>query len=128
MAAQVGRTRSALLIPGLTTKSPSNVGSYDDKDGCNGRILELSEPDNDLNDRPSLCKRKDFLEIEPEAKSHPNRTYYYRKHQDTDKTIDSCSRKLQVRKYVRYNERDMYPYLCSNKQDCIPMCNPSGGE
>ena len=62
-------------------------------------ILELNmiEPSDDLDDRPSLCKRKDFLEIEPEAQSHPNRTYYYRKHQDTDKVIDACSKKLQVR-------------------------------
>ena len=49
-----------------------------------------------LGDRPSLCKRKDFLETEEEAKSHPNRTYYYRKSQDPDKAIEACTKKLQV--------------------------------
>lgn len=89
-----GKIRTLPPSP-LTTASRTG----DPDDACsNGRIMELSsllEP-SDLDNRPSLCKRKDFLEIEPEAKSHPNRTYYYRKHHDTDKIIDSCSRKLQV--------------------------------
>lgn len=57
------------------------------------------EEDLDLDERPSLCKRKDFLETEEEAKSHPNRTYYYRKSLDCDKLIDICTKKLQVRRY-----------------------------
>jgi len=50
--------------------------------------------DFDMDEKPGLLKRKDFLEIDEEAKSHPNRTYYYRKYQDVDKLIDSCTRKL----------------------------------
>ena len=30
------------------------------------------------------------------AKSHPNRTYYFRKASDVDKLIDACTKKLQL--------------------------------
>lgn len=52
--------------------------------------------DPDLEASPALYKRKDFLDIEEDAKSHPNRTYYYRKHQDVDRLIDSCTRKIEA--------------------------------
>ena len=35
----------------------------------------------------ALYKRKDFLGKEEEAKTHPNRTYYFRKNVDTDQLI-----------------------------------------
>lgn len=38
-----------------------------------------------------LHKRKDYLAIDEAAKSHPNRTYYYKKNVDAQKLIDSCS-------------------------------------
>ncbi|RHY32515.1 hypothetical protein DYB32_002490 [Aphanomyces invadans] len=41
-----------------------------------------------------LCKRKDFLDTDEAAKSHPNRTYYYRKEADIEKVIDTCTKKL----------------------------------
>ena len=44
----------------------------------------------------SLYKRKDFVGKEEDAKSHPNRTYYYRKNVDVGALIDSCTRKLQT--------------------------------
>lgn len=43
-----------------------------------------------------LHKRKDFLAVEEEARSHPNRTYYYRKNFDSEEIIQTCSKKLQV--------------------------------
>lgn len=43
-----------------------------------------------------LFKRKDFLGVDQMANSHPNRTYYYRKHFDLDEVIMTCSKKLQV--------------------------------
>ena len=43
-----------------------------------------------------LLKRKDFLGVDELAHSHPNRTYYYRKHLDLDEIIETCSRKLMV--------------------------------
>lgn len=43
-----------------------------------------------------LLKRKDFLGVDAEAGSHPNRTYYYRKASDMRKVIEACTRKLQV--------------------------------
>ncbi len=43
-----------------------------------------------------LFKRKDFLGVDQLANSHPNRTYYYRKHFDLDEVIATCSKKLQV--------------------------------
>lgn len=47
-----------------------------------------------------LLKRKDFLGVDELAHSHPNRTYYYRKNQDLDDIIETCTKKLQVRDYV----------------------------
>jgi tetratricopeptide (TPR) repeat protein len=43
-----------------------------------------------------LLKRKDFLGVDELAHSHPNRTYYYRKNNDLDDIIETCTRKLQV--------------------------------
>jgi hypothetical protein len=43
-----------------------------------------------------LLKRKDFLGVDELAHSHPNRTYYYKKIQDLDDIIDTCTKKLQV--------------------------------
>ena len=50
----------------------------------------------EVTEKGSLYKRKDFLGVDEEAGSHPNRTYYYRKSFDADKVIETCSRKLQV--------------------------------
>ena len=41
-----------------------------------------------------LHKRKDFLEFDDAAKTYPNRTYYYRRNDDVDAVIHSCSQKL----------------------------------
>lgn len=41
-----------------------------------------------------LFKRKDFLEIEPDANLQPHRTYYYRKHADLDGLIEQCNKRL----------------------------------
>ena len=43
-----------------------------------------------------LLKRKDFLGVDEEARTHPNRTYYYRKSSDLQKIIETCTRKLEV--------------------------------
>jgi hypothetical protein len=43
-----------------------------------------------------LLKRKDFLGVDESADSHPNRTYYYKRYQDLDAIIETCSRKLHV--------------------------------
>lgn len=47
-----------------------------------------------LSTKGALFKRKDFLDVEEEAKLHPDRTYYYRKVVDDDKLIDQCTRML----------------------------------
>eukprot|EP00976_Prorocentrum_cordatum_P115064 1195950-Prorocentrum_minimum.AAC.1 len=41
-------------------------------------------------------RRKDFLETDEDAKSHPNRNYYYRKNAGVDKLIEACTQKLQI--------------------------------
>ena len=43
---------------------------------------------------PSLYKRKDFLGVDEDANSHPNRTYYFRKNVDVDEVIATCSKRL----------------------------------
>ena len=47
-------------------------------------------------EKGSLVKRKDILGTDRNADSHPNRTYYYRKHVDLNEVITTCSKKLQV--------------------------------
>ena len=44
--------------------------------------------------RGALYKRKDFLDVDEEAKLHPERTYYFRKVVDLDRVVDQCTRKL----------------------------------
>lgn len=45
-----------------------------------------------------LLKRKDYLGVDEEAGSHPNRTYYFKKNSDDlNKTIAACSQTLRVR-------------------------------
>eukprot|EP00281_Chroomonas_sp_CCMP1168_P030677 CAMPEP_0206245552 /NCGR_PEP_ID=MMETSP0047_2-20121206/18758_1 /ASSEMBLY_ACC=CAM_ASM_000192 /TAXON_ID=195065 /ORGANISM="Chroomonas mesostigmatica_cf, Strain CCMP1168" /LENGTH=253 /DNA_ID=CAMNT_0053670859 /DNA_START=1 /DNA_END=758 /DNA_ORIENTATION=- len=51
--------------------------------------------DDDLILEGGLYKRRDFLDKEEGAKSHPNRTYYFRKNEDVDKLVDMCTKKLQ---------------------------------
>lgn len=48
------------------------------------------------NEEGRLLKRKDFLGVDEEAGTHPNRTYYYRKSSDLQKIIETCSRKLET--------------------------------
>ena len=51
----------------------------------------------EVNTSGALFKRKDFLEIDDAAKSHPNRTYYYRKDIDLTNLVDSCTLLLKRR-------------------------------
>ncbi len=44
-----------------------------------------------------LAKRKDFLGKDEYADSHPNRTYYFKRNQDLNEVIETCTRKLYVR-------------------------------
>ena len=43
-----------------------------------------------------LLKRKDFLGVDEEAGSHPNRTYYLNKNLNLDHILENSSRKLSV--------------------------------
>lgn len=43
-----------------------------------------------------LLKRKDFLGVDEEAGSHPNRTYYFKKDSNLDNVIESCNKQLEV--------------------------------
>lgn len=51
---------------------------------------------NDNDGRGFLLKRKDFIGVDQEAQSHPNRFYYYRKNFDVEEIIDTCSKKLET--------------------------------
>ena len=76
---------------GSRGKSPSELSDVS-TDGD----LSPGGGNDDLSLLGSLYKRKDFLDKEEGAKSHPNRTYYYRRRTnvDVDKLIASCTRKL----------------------------------
>ena len=43
-----------------------------------------------------LAKRQDFVGVDKEARGHPNRKYYFRKSNDIDEIILTCSKKLEV--------------------------------
>ena len=43
-----------------------------------------------------LLKRKDFLGVDEEAGSHPNRTYYFKKYSDLDNILITCSKSLEA--------------------------------
>ena len=62
--------------------------------GIGDERLRVKENDIDNNNEPALLKRKDFLDIDEEAKNHPNRTYYYRKFQDVDRLIETFTAKI----------------------------------
>lgn len=45
-----------------------------------------------------LLKRKDFLDADESANSYSNRTYYFKRNEDLDGIIETCSKKLAVSK------------------------------
>ena len=66
------------------------ISERDNKDNSN-----YNEEKNDAVSRGFLLKRKDFIGVDQEAQSHPNRFYYY-KNFDVEEIIDTCSKKLQT--------------------------------
>jgi hypothetical protein len=44
----------------------------------------------------ALFKRKDFLDVDEGAQTHPNRTYYFRRDQNIEEVILTCTKALQV--------------------------------
>jgi len=46
-----------------------------------------------------IYRRKDFVGREDAAKSHPNRTYYFRKDVDDDALASACSRRIEENPY-----------------------------
>jgi len=52
------------------------------------------EDDLDKLSRPTLTRRKDFIDKEEEARKSPNRMLYFRRNADYDRLIEVCSRKL----------------------------------
>ena len=60
-------------------------------------MIRAKQPvESEVGVRGALLKRKDFLGVDELAHSHPNRTYYYRKNQDLNDIIDTCTKKLEV--------------------------------
>jgi hypothetical protein len=71
-----------------------------------------------------LLKRKDFLGVDELAHSHPNRTYYYKKIQDLDDIIDTCTKKLQVRftevGTLRCVNRSLFSARSTKRESIVP--------
>ena len=61
-----------------------------------GNNRDYNNENNDAGSRGYLLKRKDFIGVDQEAQSHPNRFYYYRKNFDVEEIIDTCSKKLET--------------------------------
>jgi len=53
------------------------------------------EDDLDALSRPTLTRRKDFIDKEEEARKSPNRVLYFRRNADYDRLIEACGRKLR---------------------------------
>lgn len=53
------------------------------------------EDDLDVLSKPTLTRRKDFIDKEEEARKSPNRVLYFRRNADYDRLIEACSRKLR---------------------------------
>lgn len=49
-----------------------------------------------MEEKGLLLKRKDYLGVDEEAGSHPNRTYYFKKYSDLDNILITCSKSLEV--------------------------------
>ena len=48
----------------------------------------------DLSVKGVLLKRKDFIELDENAQTHPNRHYYFRREEEG--TIETCSTAIEV--------------------------------
>ena len=59
-----------------------------------GLMQMCDDDDESLFLEGALYKRQDFLDKEEAAKSHPNRTYYFRKPEDVDRLVELCTKKL----------------------------------
>jgi tetratricopeptide (TPR) repeat protein len=57
--------------------------------------MAMRDEDDDLLLEGALYKRRDFLDKEEAAKSHPNRIYYFRKPDDVNRLVELCSNKLR---------------------------------
>jgi len=89
------QARARMLAPSLDsplTRSFSSPARGLERDGISSPVAV--EEDFDGLSKGALYKRKDFLDVEEDAKLHPERTYYYRKVVDLDKAIEQCNRKL----------------------------------
>ena len=56
----------------------------------------LMNDDEDLDalSKPTLTRRKDFIDKEEEARKSPNRVLYFRRNADFDRLIEVCTRKI----------------------------------
>ena len=57
----------------------------------------------DLSVKGVLLKRKDFIELDENAQTHPNRHYYFRREEEG--TIETCSTAIEVRARARVGWR-----------------------
>jgi tetratricopeptide (TPR) repeat protein len=73
----------------------SNNSYINDENGSNSNNNNRNG-NNNANNKGYLFKRKDYLGIDENANSHPNRTYYYKRYHNLDEVIDTCTKKLQV--------------------------------
>jgi len=82
---------------GIMTSDRDNKDfNFDNNNNINNYIsTPNSNNNNDAVSRGFLLKRKDFIGVDQEAQSHPNRFYYY-KNYDVEEIIDTCSKKLQT--------------------------------
>jgi hypothetical protein len=52
------------------------------------------DEDLDALSKPTLTRRKDFIDKEEEARKSPNRVLYFRRNADFDRLIEVCTRKI----------------------------------
>lgn len=84
------RRRSA----GQQMATPSALPTRPGAPGALGVGSREEEDDLESLAKPTLTRRKDFIDKEEEARKSPNRVLYFRRNADYDRLIEVCDRKL----------------------------------
>eukprot|EP00961_Rhodomonas_salina_P111025 1493952-Rhodomonas_salina.1 len=76
-------------------RESQNMAPLSGQERNTDNTMGMHEDDDELLLEGALFKRKDFLDKDEAAKSHPNRTYFFRKTENVDQLVKLCTRKLE---------------------------------
>lgn len=90
-------------IPTKEFASPSNTSAksksfLSPNPNSNLNTISSTNPNPIANTPGFLLKRKDFVSTDKDARTHPNRTYFFKSY-DLESIIQTCTKKLLVSYY-----------------------------